>query len=102
MLKVICDRCGREIDGSGGEEADADGIRIEVDPKEGQFLYVTSGDDEGEPDDHHYCLQCVQFMLDDVAAVPKERGKKPKPAAETAKPEVEPDETAESSEDKKE
>lgn len=107
MLKIICDRCGREIDGSSGEEADADGIRVEVDAKEGQFIYIASGDDDGEPDDKHYCLQCIQFMLDDVA-VPKERGKKPKstekPAAEKPEPapEVEPDETAESGDVEKE
>jgi hypothetical protein len=68
MIKVLCDRCGREID---DVEVDADGIRIELQKgtkkQEGQYLYVYSADEDGEPNDLHFCLSCTQFILDSVA-----------------------------------
>lgn len=79
MLTISCDRCGREISDA---DADVDGIRVLVKRQDkrykDEYIYISIGpkqdDDDDDDDDEsesneaprHYCLSCVQFLLDRV------------------------------------
>ena len=72
MMRIDCDRCGKEIFGALGE-ADAEGIRVQVaraDKRyDDEYLYVMAGDDEGEPVGKHYCVACTIQMLKGAKAI---------------------------------
>ncbi len=72
MMRIDCDRCGKEIFGALGE-ADAEGIRVQVaraDKRyDDEYLYIMAGDDESEPVGKHYCVPCTIQMLKGAKAI---------------------------------
>lgn len=70
MLRLDCDRCSREII---GDDVDVEGIRVLIAKAsknaDEEFLYIMSGDDDGEPTGKHYCSACVAALLKGAASI---------------------------------
>ncbi len=70
MLRLDCDRCGREII---GDDIDVEGIRVLIAKAsknaDEEYLYIMSGDDDGEPTGKHYCSACVAAILKGAASI---------------------------------
>lgn len=90
QLKPHCDRCDKLIE----ENMLGDAVQVLVAPgdddPEGegpQFLMVMSGDINGEPDGHHYCMTCTTRLLDqsfyrEMSEAAQEAGVLPEPDGE--------------------
>jgi hypothetical protein len=83
MLRLDCDRCGREIV---GDDVDADGIRVQIAKQSAntdeEFLYVMSGDEDGDPSGKHYCSRCVALLLKGASSVVQSAPDEDEPAVE--------------------
>lgn len=70
MLRLDCDRCSREII---GDDVDVEGIRVLIAKAsknaDEEYLYIMSGDDDGEPTGKHYCSACVAALLKGAASI---------------------------------
>lgn len=99
-ITVECDRCGREIYGDRGE-ADADGIRVPIPraskKEDQQYLYITVGDEDGEPTENHVCAPCAAAVLGGGKSVIRSEPEEDDEASK--EPEVDETESSEEHED---